>query len=232
MIHLRIFTPLLFLCTILNTPPSTHAAQELRVWVDECTGDTDTFIIDYLTITCEDYCTWGSNGTYDGSYTLGEDVATETPIVTNKIWGLTRFNDTVDICDEGSVSNDDGDRCPDAGTYGYETEASLPGSPNSWYSWIASWMTVTVHSTIDFGDAVVVCKIKIKGMKYEQEEEDSSSYSSSYMIAGSSTVMFLGFAAAFNLKKRGIVVAGDGDGREQLVDEPATRFVEMPNMLV
>ncbi len=149
--------------------------------------------------------------------------------MTNKIWGLRRFNDTVDICEDGSVYNDDGDRCPEAGTYGYETEASLPGSPNSWYAWIASWMTVTVHSTIDFGDAVVVCKIKIKGMKYE--EEDASSYSSTYMIAGSSMV-FLGFAAAFNWKKRRIVVAGDGNGREQLVDEPATRFVEMPKMLV
>jgi hypothetical protein len=230
MIHLRILPSLLFLCTIITTPPSAHAAQELRVWVDECTGDTDVFVIDYLTITCEDYCTWGSNGTYDGSYTLGEDVSTETPVVTNKIWGLRRFNDTVDICEDGSVYNDDGDRCPEAGTYGYETEAILPGSPNSWYAWIASWMTVTVHSTIDFGDAVVVCKIKIKGMKYA-EEEDSSSYSSTYMIAGSSMV-FLGFAAAFNWKKRRIVVAGDGNGREQLVDEPATRFVEMPKMLV
>jgi hypothetical protein len=195
--------------------PSTLAGQELTVYVEQCTGDTDTFIIDYLTITCDDYCTWGSNGTYYGSYTLGDDVSTETPVVTNKIWGLTHFHDTVDICDDGSVVNDNGDQCPGAGTYDYLTEASLPGSPGSWYSFFASWMSFTVHSTIDFGDAVVVCEIKIKGMGY-----DSSS--SSYMTKGSALMVF-GFAAAFRMKKRRIIVTED----EQEGNGSATRFVEM-----
>ena len=76
--------------------PSTLA---LSVSVQQCTGDTDTFSIDYLSITCDDYCTWGSDGTFTGSYTLGDNVSTDSPVISAKIWGVTAYNETVDICD-------------------------------------------------------------------------------------------------------------------------------------
>jgi hypothetical protein len=191
--------------------PSTLA---LSVSVQQCTGDTDTFSIDYLSITCDDYCTWGSDGTFTGSYTLGDNVSTDSPVISAKIWGVTAYNETVDICDNGNIYNAYGSYCPDAGTYQYVANTELPGSPNSWYTTFSTWVSFIAYTTIDFGDAVVVCQIKIEGQNY-----DSSS--SSYMIAGS-TMLFVGFAA-FRMKKRRVVATED----EQEGNEYATRFVEM-----
>ncbi len=200
------------------------AQQELAVDVKQCVGDTDTFKIDYLTIVCDDYCTWGSNGTYYGTYTLGDNVTTQTPVITNKMWGVTQFSEAVDICvgaDGDNVENENGDVCPDAGTYDYETEASLPGSPSSWYSFFGSWIRVTVYSTIDFGDAVVDCQISIKGMSSGQ----ASSNSESFMYTSWSAMMVLG-VAAFRMRRRRVIVTEDtdNDGPENV---SAVRFIEM-----
>ncbi len=82
----------LFLCV--------SSAFSLSVSVNQCTGDTDVFKINRLSISCEDedYCSWGSYGTFTGSYTLGANVATDSPVITAKIWGVSVYNETVRYC--------------------------------------------------------------------------------------------------------------------------------------
>ncbi len=203
-----VLTYLLLLCI-----PTTFA---LVVSVKQCSGDTDSFDLDYLAITCEDqgYCTWGSEGTFTGSYTLGDGVSTSYPIVTASIWGSNVYNDTVDICDNGNMYNDNGNYCPDAGTYQYSTAATLPGNPSSWYSSFSSWVTFTVYASFDFGDTVTECQISISGKNYD--------YSSSYMIVGS-TMLLVGLYA-LRMKGRRIIVSEDDDNAENNLDK---RFVEM-----
>ena len=189
--------------------------QELSVSVSQCKGDTGIFSIDSLYMACDSYCTWGSDATFTGSYTIGDTLSTDSPIITAKIWGTAAFNDTVDICDNGKVYNDNGEYCPDAGTYAFETTTEVPGSPNSWYSSFASWLSFTVYATFDFGDAVVTCDIKIEGQNYAA----NSSY-----IMSASALMLAGAVFGLRLKKRRRLVTANEEGGHE---EPATHFVEM-----
>ena len=207
-----------FTCACLffsNAPQTLADGQELSVSVSQCQGDTNTFSIDYVTISCDDYCTWGSEATFSGSYTIGNSLSTESPVITAKVWGMTSFDDTVDICDNGNVYNDNGDYCPDIGTYGFITSTTVPGSPSSWYATFATWLSFTVYTTFDFGDAVVVCEVNVEGQNY-------ASSSSSYIISGSA-LMFVGIVAALRMKnRRRIISTGEDNGNES-----ATHFVEM-----
>jgi hypothetical protein len=209
MIHQRAIQTIFYLL-VLFVP----SARALSVAVQQCTGDTGTFSIDYLAITCEDYCDWGSDGTFTGSYTIGSTLSTETPVISANIWNVEVYNETIDICDNGNVYNSYGDYCPNTGTYQYVANTELPGSPNSWYSTFSGWLSFFVYITFDFGDAVVQCKVKIEG-------QSSGSSSSSYMIAGSSVL--LAGLAVFRMKRRRTIVLND----EEAESGSGTRFVEM-----
>eukprot|EP00557_Chaetoceros_sp_GSL56_P010795 CAMPEP_0176480592 /NCGR_PEP_ID=MMETSP0200_2-20121128/2360_1 /TAXON_ID=947934 /ORGANISM="Chaetoceros sp., Strain GSL56" /LENGTH=183 /DNA_ID=CAMNT_0017876723 /DNA_START=239 /DNA_END=790 /DNA_ORIENTATION=+ len=169
-------------------------------------------------MSCEDGpCSWGSSATVSGSYTLGDEIATQTPTVSAYTMGFNFFNDTVDICDGGSVSNSsDGDKCPSAGTYDYIIETELPG-----YSWLDSWMawfSISISTTFDFGNAEVTCKVKVKST------QSNNSYST--MLIGSVAV---GSALIiFRMKRRRNVATRSELENEPKPDhEPSTHFVEM-----
>eukprot|EP00551_Chaetoceros_affinis_P014201 CAMPEP_0203693028 /NCGR_PEP_ID=MMETSP0091-20130426/5067_1 /ASSEMBLY_ACC=CAM_ASM_001089 /TAXON_ID=426623 /ORGANISM="Chaetoceros affinis, Strain CCMP159" /LENGTH=210 /DNA_ID=CAMNT_0050564009 /DNA_START=1 /DNA_END=633 /DNA_ORIENTATION=+ len=186
------------------------SASALIVSVKQCTGDIDLFNLNYIGITCEDYCTWGSEGTFTGNYTIGDSgVSTEYPVVSASIWGSNIYNNTADICDNGNVYNDNGSYCPDAGTYQYSRATTLPGNPSSWYSSFLSWLSFTVYMSFDFGDAVTECEISITGKNYGYS-------SSSCMIVGS-TMLFVGVGLLVRkMKCRRRIVSEDDQGRNKL----------------
>jgi hypothetical protein len=192
------------------------ANDTVAVIFKTCTGDTSVFKVENVSLSCgDDPCTWGADATVSGNYTFGDEVATETPIVHASFWGLTLFNDTVDICDDGTVTNSDGDVCPSIGTYEYYSDTKLPGF--SLLSWLTSWFNIVVSTTFDFGNAEVVCKVQVKGNR--------SSSSSSAMIVGS--VALGSVFVIFRMRTRRIVAATEVEHETSSDYEPATHFVEM-----
>jgi len=185
------FKLILSLISILGFVNTVLADKQFSVISTQCTGDTDYFTVD--SVSCDSYCTWGSKGNISGSYTILTAPSTDTPVITASLLKVKFFDDTVDICH--GATDTYGNACPDAGTYAFETQLRLPGSPSSWYSNV-SWPSITVPVTLDFGDANVTCKIRVKGTS------KSSSYSS--MILGSAVVV-LG-AVAFKRRKRHIAI--------------------------
>ena len=204
---------------LLNSAPQALAEKKYIVSVEliECTGDTDVFNIDYLSVTCEDYCTWGSEGNVTGAYTLGNYLPTDFPEVTFTVWGMTGFDETVDICDNRTVSNDNGDYCPTNGTYYYYDNLELPGKPETWWAIFLSWFTLraTEHLNFDFGEAVIECKVKIEG---------GNNGFFSFAFVGSVAVFWVAVVSR-RTNRRYIVT--DAVKQKESNEEPQTRFVEM-----
>jgi len=199
------------LFSILGFATTALAGSQIQVSIKKCTGDTDYFKVDSASLSCDSYCTWGSKATIAGNYTIGNTLSTTEPVIAASLWGATFFNGTVDICD-GDVSNDNGDECPDVGTYEFYTTTGLPGSPSSWYNTFSSYLSMTVVTSIDFGDASVQCYIQAEG-------QNMSSYSS--MIIGSA-VIALGLFTFNRRSRRRAITVEELEGAS-----PSTRFVEM-----
>ena len=189
--------------------------QAMSVNITQCTGDTDIFTVDSVSVSCDDDdCGWGSDATFYGSYTIGDTLSTDSPIITAKIWGMDLYDDTVDICNGGSVYNDNGDYCPDTGTYDFLATSELP-----WYFRFTFWMSSTVYTTFDFGDVVVTCDVKIEASTYSSSSSSSTSY-----IMSASALMITGVVFGLRIKKRRRLVTANEEGGHE---EPATHFVEM-----
>lgn len=193
--------------------------QYLSVNLKRCTGDTSAFKVESVSLSCDDGpCSWGNTATISGNYTLGDNVATESPLVSASIWGIKFFNDTVDICDDGTVSNSDGDICPSAGSYEYIVDAELPGF--SWLDPWLSWFNMGVSTTFDFGNATVTCELQVAS------NDSNKSYST--MIIGS---VAIGSALIiFKMKNRRTVLTRrefEMENEPKSDYEPSTHFVEM-----
>jgi hypothetical protein len=193
--------------------------QYISVNLKKCTGDTSVFKVESVSLSCNDGpCDWGSSATLSGNYTIGNENITQTPVVSASIWGVNLFNDTVDICDDGKVSNAEGDVCPDAASYEYIVETDIPGF--SWLNPLMSWFSIGVSTTFDFGDASVTCELQAK------VNESSSSYST--MLIGS---VAIGSALIiFRMKNRRTVITRrefEMENERTAGYEPSTHFVEM-----
>lgn len=203
---------LLFISSVLNLCFAQSQSQ-LGITVEKCVGDTSIFTVDSGDLSCEDgYCMWGSKGTVSGTYTIGSSLSTTSPVVTASLFGLSFFNHTVDICDGGKVSNDNGSYCPTVGTYEFNTDIDLPGSPNSWYVRFSSWLSLTVAVDVDFGDATVDCYLKIEGY-------NPYNYTNASMVV-SSAVLIVGLFAYKRNKHRRVLSKDD-------FEDPKGNFVEM-----
>lgn len=204
------------LLSILGFVTTALADSQFKVSVKKCTGDTDYFKVDKASLSCDSSCTWGSEATIVGTYTIGNTLSTVEPVITASLWGASLFNDTVDIC-HGDVSNDYGDECPDVGTYEFYTTTDLPGSPSSWYKKFSSWLSLKVVTSIDFGDTSVQCNIHVEG-------QNMSSYSS--MIIGSA-VIALGLFSFNRRSRHRAITLEELEGPEIEGTAPSTGFVKM-----
>lgn len=178
------------------------------------------FKVESVDLSCEDGpCHWGSDATISGNYTFVDEVATQTPVVSASIWGINVYNDTVDVCDGGVVSNSNGDYCPSPGTYEYFVETELPGF--SWLKSITSWFSIVVSTSFDFGNATVVCDVKVAA-------NGSSSSNYSAMIVGSAAI---GSAfVIFRMRNRRSVMTKleyERENEPPVGHEPSTHFIEM-----
>jgi len=209
--NLTRFLVYLFLLCI----PNALAETDLSVTLQKCQGSTDIFKVDSVSLTCDDDdnaagCSWGSEATINGTFTIGDGIYTASPYISASLFwknAAAVYSGEVDIC----VGNGN---CPDADTYSFITGITLPGSLSSWYQTMTSAMSFAVWVKFDFGDdQEVACKFLVAG-------QDGSAYAS-YMIAGSA-MLFVGIAA-FGMRKRRRIVTEE----DQLEDGPATRFIEM-----
>mmetsp|Transcript_26810 Transcript_26810/g.39693 ORF Transcript_26810/g.39693 Transcript_26810/m.39693 type:complete len:216 (+) Transcript_26810:62-709(+) len=184
------------------------ADSQLTVVLNSCTGDTSDFEVLSADISCGGYsCTWGKEANFQGTYQIGSGggyygVDNYVPVITAYAWGMSVFNDTVDICDD--VSSSSGSSCPAAGTYTFSTHADLPTVSN-WASTFSSFIRLTLTTEIDFGDEFVQCTFSVAGRNQ-----------SSYYLIGFSA---MGVAAllGFNLFKSCRSIETVGDGKEELV---------------
>jgi len=205
------FLAYLFLLCI----PHTFAESDLTVTLNQCQGSTDVFTVDYVSLDCDDDdnvagCSWGSDTTINGTFTIGDGLYTAYPNISASLFwknAAAVYSGEVDIC----VGNGN---CPDADTYSFVTGTTLPGVPHRLYqSWFSS-MTIAVWVKFDFGDdQEVACKFLVAGQEAEIDY--------SYMVTGS-VILFAGIAA-FGMRKRRRI----GTEEDQLEGGPATRFIEM-----
>ncbi len=189
--------------------------SQLSVNLKSCSGDTQTFKVVSAGMNCDNYCTWGSEANFQGTYSIGYyGLENAYPRITASAWGMTVFNGTVDICDNGHVSSSSGSTCPATGSYTFSTHADLPNAP-SWVSSFASYISVTLVTDIDFGDDYVQCSFAVSGRNYNN--------SSAYFISGA--ILFSGLMA-FGIVKRRRRIVTEGDIREKL----APRFQSFETM--
>ena len=199
--------------------PNALAETDLSVTLQKCEGSTDVFTVDSVSIDCDDDdnaagCSWGSEATINGTFTIGDDLYTTYPYITASLFwknAAAVYSGNEDICQQN-------ENCPDADTYLFITGITLPGSLSSWYQTLTSSMSFAVWVKFHFGsDQEVACKFIVAG-------QDSTSAYASYMIAGSA-MLFVGFVgiAAFGIRKRCRSVTEE----DQLEDGPATRYIEM-----
>ncbi len=186
------------------------ADSQFQVYKHKCTGDTDMFDIKYASISCYGGCHYGSDGTFSATFTIGDDISTSSPYVTVKVLNIETYNGTVDICNDGTLSNADGYYCPSPGTYSTHRSTSIPGSKDSLYSKYWPWLVFSVYATFDFdGDAEVECQFKVEG-KY--------TYSSGSIFSGSA-LLFIGAYSTRMRRKRRIACESP--------DTPSACFIEM-----
>ncbi len=205
------------LCIIFSHFMVALGDSQLSVNLKSCSGDTQMFTVVSAGIICDNYCTWGSEASLQGTYSIGYyGLDNESPLITASAWGITVFNRTVDICDNGHVSSSSGSTCPASGSYTFSTHARLPNAPtNSWVSSFASYISISVVTDIDFGDDFVQCSFVVSGSTYNN--------SSAYFISGA--ILFSGLMA-FGMAKRRRRIATEGDIREKL----APRFHSFETM--
>lgn len=199
-------TVLFFLCL-----GHSFADSKVGLYKKKCVGDTDIFDINYASISCYGECTFGSTGTFYATYTIGDELSTTEPFVTVKAFNVEAYNDTVDICNDGTISNKNGYYCPSIGTYSFHTPMTLPGSGDSIYSKLSFWWTMSAYARFDFDDAEVVCQFKIEG-RYTRASQN---------IFGGSAILLVGF---FTLRTRRRIIVKEKQSDPIEID---SRFVKM-----
>lgn len=139
--------------------------------------------------------------------------------------------DTLDLCENVNATSSSGS-CPDAGTYSFRVNATLP-NPKT-FSVFSSSFHMTVVTIFDFGDEDVLCSFSVTSRNYM--------YGGSSGSSGTTTVsaVFLFLGAAICMKKRRRVVSSSDEDQEHEhvhggeigdanddAEEPATHFEMM-----
>jgi hypothetical protein len=152
-------------------------------------------------------------GAFSATFTIGDELSTSSPFVTVKMFNIEAYNNTIDICNNGQVSNDYGYYCPSVGTYSIHTPTTIPGSKNSLYAKYCLWLAFSVYVTLDFGDAEVDCRFKVEG-RYK---------SASQTIVSGSAIVLVGLFSVRSRKRR-LALKND-----QTSEISPSYFVEMGN---
>jgi hypothetical protein len=187
------------------------ADSKLSVYKKKCTGNTEMFDINYASISCYGGCTFGSEGSFSATFTIGDELLTTSPFVTARIFNIEAYNDTIDICNDGQLSNDNGYYCPSVGKYSIHNPTTLPGSKDSLYSKYWPWLAFSAYATFDFGDAEVECQFKVEG-RYTNASQS---------IVSGSIILLLGIFSV-RVRKRRLV-----DKAQQESRTSSSYFVEM-----
>mmetsp|Transcript_16828 Transcript_16828/g.46473 ORF Transcript_16828/g.46473 Transcript_16828/m.46473 type:complete len:218 (-) Transcript_16828:105-758(-) len=153
------FITLLALLLVQTTEVSASSAA-VQVTMQGCSGGSLSF--DSLSMSCADsYCTWGSEATISGSYTLSSDLSSgDTPVkVTASMLGITVYDGQAQLCK--GVESTTGSSCPSAGTYSFSTKETLPLSDDKWYSSISGGL-LTAKIKANFQDLGSTCTFQVK----------------------------------------------------------------------